>query len=81
MSGSSGRGTLSIDRKKGGSSTTVRQKVDWLLENRDMWMGRKFDDRVIIDAMKEARLFSRSTFWKDVNLTGLLILAAREAGE
>jgi hypothetical protein len=66
------RGNLSLDRKRGRWKSTVRQRVAWLLAHRDLW---KKDKRTIVEAMREAGLVARTTYWKDVHVEALFRLA------
>lgn len=54
-------------------------KVVWLHHNVELWDNYKANDarkRSIVGAMKDAGLVSINTFWKDVNLLGLVKSAA-----
>lgn len=59
--------------------STRLEKVLWLLEHKDLWIGflsgisggdPRYKD--IIDKMKEDRLISKSTYWPDVKLHNLI---------
>jgi hypothetical protein len=62
--------------------STLEQRVEWLLAHQDFLAG-KLDLKALVTAMKRDKLFSRSTFWSDVNLEEAIRqakLRAREAG-
>lgn len=56
--------------------STYDEKLQWLRANRGLWKNYERHDarkRLIFEAMRRANLVSRTTYWKDVNLLGLIM--------
>jgi hypothetical protein len=68
-----------MDRKRGRWASTVRERVDWLRARPQLhkeWQGERQDPRrrQIVEALRDAGLISKTTYWKDVNVDALLRL-------
>lgn len=74
-----GRGKLTMDRKRGRWASTVRERVEFLRARPELHRGWQGDldprRRDVVEAMRDAGLISKTTYWKDVHVSDLLRLS------
>jgi len=73
-----------ITRKQGRWASTVQQRVDWLLAYPNFWKdwcARDSRTRALVDLMRDAGLVSKTTYWKDIRMDSLILLAQRESNK
>ena len=68
---------MTLTRRRGRWASTIRKRVAWLQRNTELW-DKHVDAHVLVFAMKREGLIAQSTYWKDVNVEALCLLAARE---
>ena len=72
--------SMTLTRRKGRFSSSIADRVRWLLEHPELWKDwtghqRSPKQQEIVLAMQDAGLLSRKTYWPDVNLHALIHLA------
>lgn len=68
------RTNISRRRSTGRWTSSVTEKLNWLRDNVDKYPTR----RHLVFAMKEAKLLSKLTYWKDCRVEVYLDILARE---
>lgn len=70
------RNFITINRKQGRSTSSVRAKVKWLRH----WYayGGSDDKKTVVKAMQKAGLVSKNTYWHDVSLEHLKALCLKK---
>lgn len=75
------RGQLTLRRKQGRWASSVSERVTWLLEHPEQWKDwageRDPRRRALVEALRTAGLIAKTTYWKDVRVVALILLATR----
>lgn len=77
------RGAYTLKRRRGRHISSVREKVLWLRQHRNLWMGVEYNrelQKVLVGYMKLAHLVAPTTYVKDVHIEALIRLALERDG-
>jgi len=70
---------MTMERKRGRHASSVRERVEWLRARPQLhrdWQGEADPRRrAVVEAMRDAGLISKTTYWKDVHVEALLRLS------